>query len=88
VCVYRFNALNSVSETESIFRVSPAQNRWLLPAIGSSMAVHLVVLYVPFFNRVFNVQPLGLMDWLVIIALSAPILFLDEVIKAITRSSR
>jgi len=88
VTLEMFNALNSVSETESIFRVSPAQNRWLLPAIGSSMAVHLVVLYVPFFNRVFNVQPLGLMDWLVIIALSAPILFLDEVIKAITRSSR
>eukprot|EP00760_Papus_ankaliazontas_P002425 PhM_4_TR10996/c0_g1_i1/m.29159/K05853/ATP2A; Ca2+ transporting ATPase, sarcoplasmic/endoplasmic reticulum len=59
VVVEMFNALNAVSENESVLSFPPYKNKWLLAAVVSSMFLHFVVLYVPFMCYIFNVAPLG-----------------------------
>uniref|UniRef100_A0A7N4PX60 Calcium-transporting ATPase n=1 Tax=Sarcophilus harrisii TaxID=9305 RepID=A0A7N4PX60_SARHA len=46
VTVEMCNALNSVSENQSLLRMPPWLNPWLLGAIAMSMALHFLVLYV------------------------------------------
>uniref|UniRef100_F1RGR0 Calcium-transporting ATPase n=1 Tax=Sus scrofa TaxID=9823 RepID=F1RGR0_PIG len=41
------NALNSVSENQSLLRMPPWLNPWLLAAVAMSMALHFLILLVP-----------------------------------------
>jgi P-type Ca2+ transporter type 2C len=51
----------------SKYRVGFFSNKWLLVAILSSVLLQLMVIYTPFFNRVFNTVPLGLSQWVYIL---------------------
>lgn len=50
VTVEMFNAMNSLSENESLLRLPLWKNPFLVGAIGLSMALHFMILYVPFFT--------------------------------------
>lgn len=50
VTVEMFNAMNSLSENESLLRLPVWKNMYLVMAITLSMALHLMILYVPFFT--------------------------------------
>jgi Ca2+ transporting ATPase len=52
VVIEMFNALNSLSEDESLLTLPPWKNIYLLLAITLSMALHFMILYVPFFMKV------------------------------------
>lgn len=80
-----FNAINALSEDTSLFSIGLLGNPWLLLAIAGSMALHCVILYIPFFERIFNTVPLSVNDWKLVIAFSAPVIVLDEVLKAVAR---
>ncbi|KAL2641799.1 hypothetical protein R1flu_009386 [Riccia fluitans] len=81
VVMEMFNALNALSENNSLLRVPPWANKWLLGAIGVSMGIHLSILYTPWLADVFGVVPLSLEEWLLVIAISLPIIPLDEALK-------
>lgn len=49
VTVEMFNAMNSLSENESLLRLPLWKNMYLIGAITLSMALHFMILYVPFF---------------------------------------
>lgn len=66
-----FNAFNCRSERYSIFQVGPFGNRWLVLAVTASIALQLVVLYVPAFRPVFDVTALTLLDWALILAIAS-----------------
>lgn len=54
VTVEMFNAMNSLSENESLLRLPLWKNMYLAGAITLSMVLHFMILYVPFFAvRVF-----------------------------------
>lgn len=59
VMVEMFNALNALSENNSLLVVRPTSNVWLLAAIAFSLLLHFIIMYVPFFANIFGISPLG-----------------------------
>ncbi|CAF4512703.1 unnamed protein product [Rotaria sp. Silwood2] len=47
------NALNSSSENQSLLKMPPWKNKYLLYAIALSMSLHMMILYIPMFNVSF-----------------------------------
>ncbi|CAF1005387.1 unnamed protein product [Adineta steineri] len=79
------NALNSLSENQSLIKMPPWTNKYLLFAIALSMSLHMMILYVPMFNTVFQICPLTLEEWAAVMKISLPVVFLDELLKFIAR---
>ena len=75
VTVEMFNAMNSLSENESLLRLPLWKNPFLVGAIALSMALHVAILYIPFFTvRVSSYPSLRLAwgaDWTRVQALFA-----------------
>lgn len=63
-----FNALSSRSHLQSAF-VGLFSNKWLWGAIGLSVALQLVVIYVPFLNGPFGTVALSPRAWVECICL-------------------
>jgi len=74
-------AFTSRSEYYSVFAIGLFSNRWMLWAVGSSLALLLAVLYVPFLARLFDVAPLGVGEWLMI----APLILLPSLAAELTK---
>jgi Ca2+-transporting ATPase len=76
-----WSAFAARSEKYSLSKIGPFANRWLIIAVVSSIALQLVVVYVPFLQPVFSTVALSLMDWLLIILLSSSALIAVEIAK-------
>ena len=85
VTIEMFNALNALSENGSLLYVPPWVNPALLFAMAGSFVLHFMILYVPSFCPMFGVVPLSFNEWLLVIAFSAPVILIDEVLKLIGR---
>lgn len=85
VAIEMFNSLNALSEDNSLVRMPPWRNPWLLVAMLVSFGLHIVILYVPFLASVFNIVPLSLNEWLLVILVSAPVILIDEMLKYVGR---
>eukprot|EP00759_Apiculatamorpha_spiralis_P006249 PhF_6_TR13659/c0_g1_i1/m.21915/K05853/ATP2A; Ca2+ transporting ATPase, sarcoplasmic/endoplasmic reticulum len=59
VLVEMFNALNAISENESVLTFPPIRNVYLILAVISSLILHYAMLYIPAMCYMFNVAPLG-----------------------------
>ncbi|KAF8413369.1 hypothetical protein HHK36_001350 [Tetracentron sinense] len=88
VAIEMFNSLNALSEDNSLVRMPPWRNPWLLVAMSVSFGLHFLILYVPFLADVFGIVPLSLNEWFLVILFSAPVVLIDEVLKLIGRRSR
>ncbi|KAJ2451572.1 hypothetical protein EV183_003501 [Coemansia sp. RSA 2336] len=86
VCIEMFNAMNSLSENASLLAVPLWTNPLLIGAVLLSFALHFAILYIPFFNTIFNVVPLGIVEWKAIAYISAPVVLIDEVLKWVSRT--
>ena len=80
-----FNAIASRSARQSAF-VGLFSNKWLWGAIGLSVVLQLVVIYVPFLNSAFGTTPLGPWAWVECICLAAVVLIASEIYKALMRA--
>ncbi len=49
------------------------------------MALHFGILYLRGLAAIFDVVPLTMNDWILVIGLSVPVIFIDEILKLITR---
>jgi len=85
VTIEMFNALNALSENQSLLSVPPTSNLWVVFACILSLLLHFVILYVPFFAAVFHVAPLNFQEWLGVFLFSFPVLIIDETLKFISR---
>lgn len=74
------NALNCRSLKDSLLKLGLFTNKWLLAALGTSYGLMLLVIYSPL-RKVFNLQPLGFKDWVLVILSAFLILLIDEIKK-------
>ncbi len=68
-------------------KLNPFSNLWLLGAVCISIAIQLLVIYVPFLQPVFGTVPISLADWGLIIGVSFTGFLLMELSK-ITLSTK
>jgi P-type Ca2+ transporter type 2C len=82
-----FNALNAHAGSQSFFR-SFFSNHWLVASLLVSAALQIAVVHVPWMQRAFSTQPLGLSEWLVCAAVASSVVVAMEVYKLATRGRR
>jgi len=81
VVIEMLNALNALSEDGSLITMPPWVNPYLLLAIASSVGSHALICYWPVMAETFTVTPLTLVEWKLVWAFSAPVVFIDEILK-------
>jgi Ca2+-transporting ATPase len=79
-----FNVFNARSDERSAFR-GFFQNHWLWGALGLSLFLQILVVYVPFLQNAFSTLSLSLRDWVICTAVSSSVLWLRELTKLIRR---
>ncbi|EWY94606.1 hypothetical protein ACKRZS_008298 [Fusarium odoratissimum] len=85
VVIEMFNAINALSSSESLLTLPLWKNMMLVYAIALSMALHFALVYIPFLQGLFSIVPLNVLEWKAVVAISAPVVLLDEILKAIER---
>lgn len=70
------------SETRSIFSIGVFSNSAMNKAFLVSLALQLVVLFIPFLQEIFKVQSLTGIEWVIVILLSLVPLIVSELTKA------
>lgn len=86
VCIELFKALSAVSLSQSVFTISPLQNPYLLLSVGVSLCIHIVLLQTPWLSNIFGLHSLSKKDWYVVLALSLPVVILEELLKWVGRT--
>jgi len=86
VTIEMLNALNSLSENQSLLVMPPWVNFWLLAAMALSMTLHFIILYVDILGTVFQVMPLTVTQWMAVLKISLPVLLMDETLKFFARN--
>ena len=76
-----FNAWNCRSDTKSIFQIGLLSNRWLLLALAIVFILQVLLLHVPFLQKIFATQPLNMYQWIFVAVISSSILWLEELRK-------
>jgi Ca2+-transporting ATPase len=79
-----FNVFNARSDERSAFR-GLFTNRWLWAAVVLSIALQLLVIYVPFLQRAFSTENLTAADWLTCTGVASAGLWVREAEKLFQR---
>ncbi|RVE69320.1 hypothetical protein OJAV_G00076730 [Oryzias javanicus] len=86
VTIEMCNALNSLSENQSLVRMPPWSNLWLMGAMSLSMSLHFMIIYVDPLPMIFKLTHLNLEQWLMVLKLSFPVILIDELLKFVART--
>uniref|UniRef100_A0A8C5EMX4 Calcium-transporting ATPase n=1 Tax=Gouania willdenowi TaxID=441366 RepID=A0A8C5EMX4_GOUWI len=81
VTIEMCNALNSLSENQSLVRMPPWSNIWLVGAMTLSMSLHFMIIYVDPLPMIFKLTHLNVEQWLMVLKLSIPVILIDELLK-------
>jgi Ca2+-transporting ATPase len=82
-----FNVVNARSDEHSAF-AHLFTNRWLWGAIVVSLALQVLVVYVPFLQRAFGTVGLAARDWALCVGVASLVLWLREAGKLMARMRR
>ncbi|XP_045785314.1 calcium-transporting ATPase sarcoplasmic/endoplasmic reticulum type isoform X1 [Maniola jurtina] len=85
VTIEMLNAMNSLSENQSLVSMPPWCNMWLVGSMALSFTLHFVILHIEVLSAVFQVTPLSVEEWLTVMKFSLPVVLLDEVLKFVAR---
>lgn len=85
VTIEMLNAMNSLSENQSLVTMPPWCNLWLIGSMALSFGLHFVILHVEVLSGVFQVTPLNGDEWLTVMKFSLPVVLLDEILKFVAR---
>ncbi|MDP2921011.1 MAG: calcium-translocating P-type ATPase, SERCA-type [Candidatus Omnitrophota bacterium] len=82
-CAQLFHSFNCRSNRESIFKIGFFTNKKLIIATLISFNLQMLVVYVPFLQTIFKTEPLGGIDWCLVILISSFPLWAMELVKLI-----
>jgi len=85
VTIEMLNAVNSISENQSLTVMPPWCNKWLMGAMALSMSLHFLILEVDVLSTVFQITPLNIEEWIAVLKISVPVVLLDETLKFVAR---
>merc|ERR1712146_289694 len=85
VMIELVNALNSISEDQSLLTIPPWVNLHLLGAIIFAFLAHLFILFTPGMPEIFHVLPHSEEEWYAVMYLSLPVVLVDEILKLVSR---
>ena len=81
VLVQLFAVMSSRSLLPSLKKLNPFSNLWLLGGVGISLLLHIVVVYWPPMQVIFNTVALSLDEWIQILGVSSLGFIIMEVSK-------
>ncbi len=79
-----FNVFNARSDDVSAFR-GAFTNGWLWGAVGLSVVLQILVVYIPPLQRAFSTEPLTAGDWLACTVVASTVLWARELQKLVQR---
>ena len=80
-----FHVFNCRSEYRSAFRVPISNNYLLIAGVIAAQGIHILALYIPFFQDVLQVQPVSPVEWLVLLALASSVVIVMEIFKSVRK---
>jgi Ca2+-transporting ATPase len=85
LCIFTQNlhAFNIRSQRLSIFRLGVFSNPWLIWSFIGVTAITLMTAYVPVFHTILQTEPIGLIEWVMILSLAILPVIGMETVKAI-----
>merc|ERR1712038_955370 len=86
VTIEMCNAINAISENQSLVAMPPWINPLLLGAMALSFGLHFFILYVDAMATVFQVTPLTITQWVTVMKFSLPVILLDGALKWVARN--
>ncbi len=84
-CAQLFHSFNCRSMTESLFKLGIFSNTKLVLATLVSFLMQMAVVYLPFAQKIFKTEPLGLFDWLLVLIISSLPLWAMEIWKVVNK---
>jgi magnesium-transporting ATPase (P-type) len=79
------NGFAQRTNVQSIFKVGPFSNKFLLWGIAGELVVISLLIYVPFLAKFFNHGPIDAVDWAYLFCLVPALLVADEIRKFFVR---
>ncbi len=79
------NALNCLDLRQSLFKVGPLTNRWLVLAILWEVLLLIMLYNIPFLQNLFHLYAFSLGEWITSIALASSLFVVWEIAKLIVR---
>lgn len=76
-----FNALSCRSEKKSIFKIGLLSNSMFNLAVFGSLVGQMFVIYVPFFQSIFQTEALGIYDLIWLLAITSSVFLFEETRK-------
>jgi len=80
-----YNVWNVRSETRSIFRMNPFNNKWLIVGTFFAVGLHLIALYNPFMQNILKTTGLTIYEWIAILIASLVVILVEEIRKHFAR---
>ena len=68
-----------------MFKIGVFTNKKLILATAGSFCLQMAVVYIPFLQNIFKTRPLGLFDWVLVVAISSFPLWAMEIVKKVNR---
>lgn len=79
------HSLDMRSREQSIFKIGLFSNKYIIYSILLGLGLQVLVIYIPPVAALFNIVPLNVQDWIVVLGLSLIPLIVNEIVKAVKR---
>lgn len=88
VFLQNFHTFNCRSERVSIFKIPIRRNIILVFGVMAAQGIHILSMQIPFMQNMLRIEPITFNEWLYILALAVPMIFVMEIFKYLRRNKQ